>query len=759
MNRNAVKDPYDKPAAGLGALTSSLKHILHEKAVKPGMAALLRMNKPGGFDCPGCAWPDPENPSMFEFCENGVKAIAAETTTKRVSNDFFQKFSVNELLQKDGYWLEQQGRLTEPMLYNPVTDKYESVTWEDAFYLIGQTVQNLSHPDEAVFYTSGRTSNEAAFLYQLFGRELGTNNFPDCSNMCHESSGVALTESVGTGKGTVSLEDFQQAEAIFIFGQNPGTNHPRMLTELQKARKRGCEIVSFNPLKEKGLESFIDPKKPIPTLLQRGSAISSLYLQPVIGGDLALLKGLMKVVFESEAQMAGQLDDDFIKAHTTGFEEVENDIAQTSWETITEQSGLTRDEIARAANIYLRSGKTIACWAMGLTQHKHAVVTIQYLVNLMLLKGNIGRPGAGLCPVRGHSNVQGDRTMGIVENPKQEFLNALEEVFDFKPPQKPGYHTVAAIKAMHEEKVKLFVGMGGNFASATPDTEYTETALRKCQLTVHISTKLNRSHLVTGKQALILPCLGRTEVDLQHNIPQKVTVEDSMSMVHVSEGKNEPASKNLLSEPAIVACMAIASLPKTKIDWAGLVRDYDLIREKIEAVLPAFKNFNVRIKDRGGFHLRNSAREKEWQTRTGKARFITAPLPKFEIEKGQLRLMTIRSHDQYNTTIYGLNDRYRGVKGERKVIFMNETDIAELGLNPGDWVDISNIPTDGLKRIAKGFKIVPYDIPKGCAGAYFPETNVLVPIDSTADKSHTPVSKFIIVKLERQNNPPVFSAN
>ncbi|MEX2234928.1 MAG: FdhF/YdeP family oxidoreductase [Cyclobacteriaceae bacterium] len=759
MKRNEVNSPYNSPAAGFGALTSSLKHILHERAVSPGVAALLRMNKPGGFDCPGCAWPDPKNPSAFEFCENGVKAIAAETTTKRLTRDFFYRYALSELLQKDAYWLEQQGRLTEPMLYSPMTDKYHPVTWEEAFYLIGKTIQGLSHPDEAVFYTSGRTSNEAAFLYQLFGRELGTNNFPDCSNMCHESSGVAMKESIGTGKGTVSLEDFQEADAIFIFGQNPGTNHPRMLIDLERARKRGCEIVSFNPLREKGLELFTHPQNVIPTLLNRGSAISSLYLQPVVGGDLALLKGLMKVVFEEEKQKPGQLDWEFIENHTSGIEELQIDIEQTPWEIITEQSGLTRQEITNAGKIYLRSDKTIACWAMGLTQHKHAVVTIQQLVNLMLLKGNIGRPGAGLCPVRGHSNVQGDRTMGIVENPSTEFLKALEQVFQFAPPLKPGYHTVGAIKAMLEGKVRIFIGMGGNFASATPDTGQTESALRKCDLTVHISTKLNRSHLVTGKQALILPCLGRTETDMQNNTAQKVTVEDSMSMVHASEGNNEPASKYLLSEPAIVACIAVASLPNTKIDWYQLVSNYDNIRDKIEAVFPAFKNFNARIKVAGGFHLRNSAREREWRTQTGKARFFTANMPEFQIEKGQLRLMTIRSHDQYNTTIYGLNDRYRGVKGSRKVVFMNRADIEELGFNAGDWVDIVNIPLDGLKRVAKAFKIIPYNIPKGCVATYFPETNVLVPLDAMADKSHTPTSKFIIVRLEKVNDPSLISSD
>jgi molybdopterin-dependent oxidoreductase alpha subunit len=753
MKMDHVNSPYRYPAAGFSALTSSLKHILHERAVSQGVAALLRMNQRGGFDCPGCAWPDPEHPSAFEFCENGVKAIAAETTSKRITRDFFRRYTVTELLGKDGYWLEQQGRLTEPVLYDKTTDRYHPITWEEAFYLIGQKIQSLATPDEAVFYTSGRTSNEAAFLYQLFGRELGTNNFPDCSNMCHESSGVALKESIGTGKGTVSLDDFQEADAIFIFGQNPGTNHPRMLIDLERARKRGCEIVSFNPLKEKGLEVFTHPQKVIPTLLNKGSEISSLYLQPLVGGDLALLKGLMKVVLEEEAKKPGQLDWEFITNHTTGFEALKADIEHTPWEGITAESGLTREQMTDAGKIYLRSDKTIACWAMGLTQHKHAVVTIQQLVNLMLLKGNIGRPGSGLCPVRGHSNVQGDRTMGIMENPGPEFLEAIEDVFDFKPPQKPGYHTVGAIKAMLEGKVKVFMAMGGNFASATPDTGYTEDALRKCDLTVHVSTKLNRSHLVTGKQAVILPCLGRTEMDMQNNRPQKVTVEDSMSMVHASEGKNQPASKYLLSEPAIVACVAIASLPNTAIDWHHLVSDYDHIRNKIEKVFPSFRDFNAKIKNPGGFHLRNSAREREWHTQTGKANFITASVSAFEIPIGHFRLMTIRSHDQYNTTIYGLNDRYRGVKGSRKVVFMNPEDVNGLNLHADDSVDIVSVAADGLKRVARAFKIMPYNIPKGCLAAYFPETNVLVPLDSSADKSHTPTSKFIIVTVEKVDHP------
>lgn len=736
------------PAGGFPALVSSLRHILHEKALYPGTRALLRMNQPRGFDCPGCAWPDPSNPSVVEFCENGVKAVAAETTRKKVDRSFFKQYSVEELLKKDGYWLEQQGRLTEPMWLNAATGHYEPISWERAFHLIGETMKGLSDPDEAVFYTSGRTSNEAAFLYQLFGREFGTNNFPDCSNMCHESSGVALIESIGIGKGTVVLEDFDLAEAIIVIGQNPGTNHPRMLTSLQRARKRGCEIVTLNPLRERGLESFVHPQHVGQTLLNRGTPISTLYLQPVIGGDLAALKGIIKGVLEEEERNPGQIDWDFIHRHTTGFEIMRDDILATSWQEIERQSGLSKADIIRVCEIYLRSGATIACWAMGITQHTHAVATIQYIVNLLLLKGNVGRPGAGLCPIRGHSNVQGDRTMGITENPSKEFLNALGKAFQFAPPEKHGYNTVEAIKAMYEGKVKVFIGMGGNFAAATPDSAYTEAALRKCELTVHISTKLNRSHLVTGKQALILPCLGRTEIDMQRGGPQKVTTEDSMSMVHASEGTNKPASPHLLSEPAIVACMAIASLPHTKTDWKALVSNYDLIRDRIEEVLPDFKGYNERIKKPGGFYLGNSARERIWKTKSGKANFITAPLPHLETGPGKLRLMTIRSHDQYNTTIYGLNDRYRGVEGERKVVFLNTEDIATLGLREGDRVDIVS-GAGQVERAARGFRIVPYAIPRGCAAAYFPETNVLVPLDSVAEKSFTPTSKFVVVELRR----------
>lgn len=744
-----IKNKDVKPVAGFEALVSAMRHLLHEKAAVTGGKALLNLNKPGGIDCPGCAWPDPKDAALAEFCENGVKAIAAETTTKKITKEFFERYTVTELLQQDGYWLEQQGRLTEPMQYNATTDKYEPVSWEKLFYEIGQALQSLQDPNEAVFYTSGRTSNEAAFLYQLFGRAFGTNNFPDCSNMCHESSGVAMHESIGVGKGTVSLEDFDLADAIFIFGQNPGTNHPRMLTMLERANKRGCRIVSFNPLKERGLQRFTHPQNIIQTVLNTSSEISTHYYQPVIGGDFAVLKGLIKVVLTKAEQNPKVLDEAFIAQHTDGFDALKRDINQTSWEAIERESGLSRIQLEEAAEIYIQADKTIVCWAMGLTQSKHAVITIQQIVNLLLLRGNIGKPGAGACPVRGHSNVQGDRTMGIVEKPSHALLDSLQKVFGIVTPVKAGYNTVETIAAMAEGKVKVFIGMGGNFASATPDTTYTEQAIRQCEVTAHISTKLNRSHLITGKRAFILPCLGRTEIDLQNNTPQQVTVEDSMSMVHASRGINVPASTYLLSEPAIVACLAVAALPDTHIDWMGMVSDYSIIREKIEQVFPAFYQFNKRIKNRGGFYLGNSARDRQWNTISGKARFITAPLPTLGLKDGQLRLMTIRSHDQYNTTIYGLNDRYRGIAGERKVIFMNAKDMTVRKLVQDDIVTITSIADDGVERRAYGFRVNIYDIPEGCAAAYFPETNVLVPLHAVADKSFTPMSKFIVVKVEK----------
>ncbi len=745
--KGSVSSPA-RAAGGMGALLSSFQH-----ARAHGLAAdwhtFLKANQGDGFDCPGCAWPEPKKPSSFEFCENGVKAITHEATTRRADRAFFAAHSVSDLRARDHYWLEQQGRLTEPMRYNNRTDHYEPIGWDEAFQKIGKILRTLDSPDEAVFYTSGRTSNEAAFLYQLFGRMYGTNNFPDCSNMCHESSGVALGESIGIGKGTVTIEDFEKADAVFVFGQNPGTNHPRMLTELQKAAKRGCRIVSFNPLKEAALLRFTHPQHAVATALGSSTRISSHYYQPIIGGDLAAIKGMIKRLLELEEERGGVLDQAFIDQHTQGWLAVRDDARAAKWDDLVANSGLSKQQICEAADIYAGAERVIVCWAMGLTQQKQAVGTLQTLVNLLLMRGNIGRPGAGACPVRGHSNVQGDRTMGIIEKPKPAFLKALGQTFDFKPPEHEGHNTVEAIKAIDKGRALFLMSMGGNFAAATPDTAFTEAALAKLEMTVHVSTKLNRGHLVIGNESLILPCLGRTERDQQAGGLQQVTVEDSMSMVHASRGHREPASPQLRSEPAIIAGIAAATL-KSDVDWAALVADYDRIRDKIAAVIPAFADFNQRIKQPGGFYLGNSARDRAWTTGAGKALFKVHPLPANECDANQLRLMTMRSHDQFNTTIYGLDDRYRGIRGKRMVVFLNREDMAERSLKAGTEVDLISQGRDGKKRRAQGFEVVPYDIPRGCAAAYFPETNVLVPIDSYAARSYTPTSKFIPVWVERR---------
>jgi molybdopterin-dependent oxidoreductase alpha subunit len=743
-----VKERKSSKAGGWPALAASTAKILEAKDLGKSVRALLGVNQPNGFDCPGCAWPDPKDTAITEFCENGVKAVTAETTGKRVGREFFAQHTVTELLEKTDYWLESQGRLTEPMAYDPQRDTYVAISWEEAFRRIGETLKSLPSPDQAIFYTSGRTSNEAAFLYQLFVRMYGTNNLPDCSNMCHESSGVAMGESIGVGKGTVLLEDFDKADLILILGQNPGTNHPRMLTELQKARKRGAEIITLNPLVEKGLESFLHPQHPAAMLTNRATPISSLYLQPLIGGDLAALKGIMKRILEFEDSAPGTvLDHAFIREHTSNFEAFRKDIQATAWDRIERESGIRRGDLEKVAKIYIRSEAVIACWAMGLTQHKHAVPTIQQILNLLFLRGNIGKPGAGACPVRGHSNVQGDRTMGIYEKPKPEFLDRLAEVFAFDPPRKDGFDAVDAIKAMDDGRAKVFFAMGGNFARATPDSDFTEAALRKCLLTAHVTTKLNRSHLVHGKQAFILPCLGRTELDLQESGPQSVTVEDSMSMVHASTGRHKPASEKLLSEPAIVAGLAKAALGNTSVDWDACISDYGRIRDQIEDVVPGFENFNDRIKQPGGFYLGNTAGKREWKTEWGRARFVVSDIPELALPDGVFRLMTIRSHDQYNTTIYGLDDRYRGIKNERRVLFMNESDIAAQDLKRGDRVDLVSVYTDGRERRANNFIVLPYAIPVGCAASYFPETNVLVSVDSVADRSNTPTSKYVPIRI------------
>jgi molybdopterin-dependent oxidoreductase alpha subunit len=738
-----------KIAGGWGALSSSL-HFLRRESFLKGNATLLRMNQPRGFDCPGCAWPDPKDASVTEFCENGVKALTYETTSKRATPELFARNTVTEMGTWDDFTLENTGRLTHPMAYNAMTDHYEPIGWDEAFARIADHLRSLATPDEAILYTSGRTSNEAAFLYQLLGRLYGTNNFPDCSNMCHESTGVGMRESLATGKGTVTLEDFEEADAIFIFGQNPGTNHPRMLRELEKASKRGARIVSFNPLREAGLLNFTHPQHAMDMVFGRSTPISSHYYQLRVGGDLAAIRAVAKHILEKAAENPALLDGDFLTRETHGFEEYRRLVMETPWDLLLDQCGLTRGEIAEAADVYLGAKSVICCWAMGITQHRHGVANVQEIVNLLLLRGNIGRPGAGPCPVRGHSNVQGDRTMGITEEPSEDFLVRLEREFGFTAPRRHGYPVVHAIKAMAEGRAKFFFGMGGNFASATPDADFTWEALRRCDMTVHVSTHLNRSHVVHGKQALILPCLGRSEADLQASGRQSVTVEDSMSMVHASTGTNRPASEHLKSEPAIAAGLGQALFPGGPVDWDALVADYDRIRERIEAVIPEFNDYNAKIRRPGGFQLRNPAAHREWKTATGRANFSINPLPDLTVAPGRLRLMTLRSHNQYNTTIYASGDRYRGIEGERRVLFLNPVDMHELGLDEKSRVTIRSHAADGRERRAPGFRPVFYDIPRGCAAAYYPETNVLVGIDEHAVKSFTPMSKYIEVTLEAE---------
>jgi molybdopterin-dependent oxidoreductase alpha subunit len=736
-------------AGGVPAIVSALKHSWSEMGAARTLKTLSRINQKGGFDCPGCAWPEPDGErTHFEFCENGAKHVADEATTKRITPDFFREWSVSELSQQSDMWLNDQGRLTQPMLLRRASDRYEPVSWDAAFALIAEELNALASPDEAVFYTSGRTSNEAAFLYQLFVRQFGTNNLPDCSNMCHESSGSALTESIGVGKGTVTLEDFAHAEAIFVIGQNPGTNHPRMLSTLQAAKRRSCRIVHINPLPEAGLSRFKHPQEVFDTLVGRGTQLADLFLQVRINGDVALLQGIAKEVLEEEARRAGELlDREFIAEHTSGFAEYAESLRQVGWEEITEGSGISREQIREAARIYTTSNRTIFCWAMGLTQHRNAVANIQEIVNLLLLRGQIGKQGAGVCPVRGHSNVQGDRTMGIWERPTPAFLDALAREFRFEPPRSHGFDTVEAIKAMHARRAKVFFAMGGNFLSATPDTEYTAEALSRLRLTVQVSTKLNRAHLITGEQALILPCLGRTEIDRQATGEQFVSAENSMGVVQSSRGNLQPASAELLSEVMIVARLAQATLGgRSDVRWLELAANYDLIRERIARVIVGFEDYNERVRRPGGFYLPNFARERQWKTASGKANFTLHSLPQHALAPGQFLMMTIRSHDQFNTTIYGLDDRYRGIRNERRVVMLNPEDIREAGLTEGAIVDLIS-HFDGEERIARHFVVVPYNIPRRSAATYFPETNVLVPIRSVAEKSNTPASKSVVISL------------
>lgn len=732
-----------KAAGGVPAIVAAVKSISDEMGLVRGVRTLLQVNQAGGVDCPGCAWPEPDRKrSHFEFCENGAKHVADEATTKRVTPEFFQNWSVAELLEQSDQWLNAQGRLTHPMLLRRDATHYEPVSWEDAFELLAAELNSLNYPDQAIFYTSGRTSNEAAFLYQLFVRQFGTNNLPDCSNMCHESSGSALSETIGVGKGTVTLEDFDKAEAIFVIGQNPGTNHPRMLAALEHAKRNGCKLVHINPLPEVGMTRFKHPQHVL-GLLGSGTQLADLFLQVRINGDVALLKGISKAVLARE----GALDRDFIDNYTNGFESFVSALQGVSWDEIVEQSGVARELIEQAADIFVASERTIFCWAMGLTQHRNAVANIQEIVNLMLLRGQVGKPGAGLCPVRGHSNVQGDRTVGIWERPTESFLDRLGEAFDFEPPRNHGFDTVRAIQAMHDGQAKIFFALGGNFLSATPDTDFTAAALRRCRLTAHVSTKLNRSHLITGNRALILPCLGRTEIDVQARRSQFVTTENSMGVVQVSRGSLAPASEELLSEPQIVARLARATFEhRTTVNWEELAGDYDKIRDAIQRVVPGFDDYNARVREPGGFYLPNAARTRVFNTASGKAQFTVHELPEHHLEPDQFLMMTIRSHDQFNTSVYSSNDRYRGISDDRKVVFLNEEDIAAAGLHARQVVDLVS-HFEGEERIARRFTVVPYDIPRRCAATYFPEANVLVPVRSVALKSNTPASKSVVISI------------
>lgn len=738
-------------AAGFTAVFSSMKHVFGVMPVRRGLKSLLNLNQKGGIDCPSCAWPDPdgERSKIAEYCENGAKAIAEEATTRKVTPVFFQKYSVSELSQKSDYWLGQQGRLTHPLVLREGQTNYEKISWEKSFKLIGNQLNNLPSPDEAIFYTSGRTSNEAAFLYQLFIRMYGTNNMPDCSNMCHESSGSALGETLGLGKGSVKLDDFEKAEVIMILGQNPGTNHPRMLSALEKAKRAGAKIISVNPLIEAGLLKFKHPQE-IQDVFFGGEKLTDIYLQIKINGDLALLKAMNKLLFEAEQKSGNVFDKDFIINQTENYKNYIKNLENEDLEQLSATCGIVLDEIKAATQLLIDHKKIIVCWAMGLTQHKNSVVTIREVVNLLLLKGSIGIEGGGTCPVRGHSNVQGDRTMGIYERPKPEFLDSLQNVFGFEPPRKHGFDTVEAIKAMAEGNAKVFVAMGGNFLSATPDTKFTAKALQNCDLVVQISTKLNRSHLIHGKTALILPTLGRTDLDLQANGEQFVTVEDSMGVVHSSKGVLEPISEYLLSEPAIVAGIAKATLTNTNLDWDTLVANYDNIRDLIEKTIAGFENYNVRVRQDGGFYLPNLPRERKFGTDSAKAKFSINELETIQLADSEYLMMTIRSHDQFNTTIYGLDDRYRGIHNERRIIMMNETDMVEAKLEKYQVVNLYN-NHGGVERIAEKFIVVPYNIPRKCVATYFPEANVLVPIDSYADISKTPTSKSVVIKIKVAN--------
>ena len=739
--------PPKQVAAGIPAVISTMFHGLSRMGAIKSISNLSKVNRFDGFDCPGCAWPDPDDHrTQFEFCENGAKAVADEGTRNRASPDFWSRWSVSQLSRKSDRWLNSQGRLTHPMILRPDSLNYEQIAWEDAFELIAEELVSLNNPDEAIFYTSGRTSNEAAFMWQLLARRLGTNNLPDCSNMCHESSGVALGDSIGIGKGTVTLDDFTKADLIIVVGQNPGTNHPRMLTALRDAKLAGSSVVSINPLLETGMKKFKHPQDLL-ELLGSGTSIADMHVPVAVNGDLALFRGLAKHILSHR----GGTDEEFISEYTHGFEDYKKAVGRSRWKDITESAGVSRQDIEKLGRVVFESESTIICWAMGLTQHKNSVATIQEITNILLLGGHIGRPGAGVCPVRGHSNVQGDRTVGINHNPPRGFLDSISSTIGIDPPYKPGLDSVNSVLAMNDGKASVFLSMGGNFISAMSDTEATSNALGQCNLTVQISTKPNRSHLITGRTALILPCLGRSECDISTNgTRQSVSVENSMGVVHASTGSAKPASKELRSEPAIVSGIASAleSINKNSgIPWNELSEDYGLIRNLIESTVPGFESYNDRIKQDAGFYLPNAPRDgRTFNTDSGKANFRVHPLTRAIAPPGQFIMMTIRSHDQYNTTIYGLDDRYRGIKNARRVILMNGEDMQDAGISQGTMVDIIS-HFNGETRNSELWRVVQYDIPRGNVATYFPEANSLVPLESVADGSNTPTSKSVCVSV------------
>ncbi|MET0241441.1 MAG: FdhF/YdeP family oxidoreductase [Sphingobium sp.] len=739
-------EAYDGPAGGWGALAAVAGAIRTQMGVSPDTRALLQMNQPDGFDCPGCAWPDPKHTSSFEFCENGAKAVTWEATVKRVDPDFFARHSVSELWDWTDHALEDAGRLTHPLRYDPATDHFVPIGWDEAFARAGAGLQALDHANQAEFYCSGRASNEAAFLYQLFVRAFGTNNFPDCSNMCHEATSVGLPKSIGVGKGTVTLEDFDLADAIFCIGHNPGTNHPRMLSTLAAASRRGVPIIVANPMKERGLERFKSPQHPMEMLTPGATPLASAYHQVGIGGDMAMLTGMMKALLAADVASGGAvLDHDFIAAHTTGFDALKADIDAAPWDWIVDRSGLSREAIESMADVYAKAERVIICYGMGITQHRHGTQNVQAIANLLLLRGNIGKPGAGICPLRGHSNVQGDRTVGITEIPGEPMLSRLDAAFGIESPRAHGHGAVDALEAMRDGRSKALISLGGNLAVAMPDPDACFAAMRKLDLSVNILTKFNRTCCLIAKETIILPCLGRTELDVQAGGPQWVTVEDSMSMVHASRGKLKPPGDDIRSEPAIVAGLAKATLPAAaRIDWDGMVANYDRIRDGIEAVFPDFRDYNRRVRVRGGFRLTVAAGERKWNTPDGKAHFLVHPRQQEQTSVDRpLMLTTIRSHDQYNTTIYGYNDRYRGISGRRDVVFCHADDLAALGLAHGDTIDVE--AADG--RVLRGFTAVAHAIARGSLAAYYPEANCLVPLDEHDAQSGTPAYKSIPVAI------------